>query len=98
MFRVTIDYIETEFTMEEVEQQVRRKYGDTASVTFSPATNTSESAMDFAIQKLVTKDQLNALFGTRELYPNFKRVLRSKALDKLTSTLDKVIEDNETKL
>lgn len=98
MFRVNIEYIEQDLTMEEVQELVRKKYGDAASVSFSPATTSDESALDFAIQKLVTKDQLTALFGTRELYPNFRRVIRERAITKISSLLDGVLEENERKL
>lgn len=98
MFRVTIEYIEQDLTMEEVADLVRRKYGDAASVSFSPATTDDASAIEFAIQKLVTKDQLKALFGTRELYPVSKQSIKSIALAKLTRVLDNVLEENERKL
>lgn len=98
MFRVNIEYIEQDLTMEEVADLVRRKYGDAASVTFSPATDTTESAIDFALQKLITKDQLNALFGTKELYPNFKRAIKDRALNIVSSAIDNVLEENERKL
>lgn len=98
MFRVTIDYIEQDLTMEEVEELVRKKYGDAASVSFSPATDQEDSAIEFALQKIVTKDQLNALFGTRELYPKFKKAVRERALSRVASLLDSVLEENERKL
>lgn len=97
MFRVTIDYIEQDLTMREVSELVHKKYGDTASVSFSPISTDNDSLIEFALQSLTTEQQLNALFGTKELYPNFKRVIREKALEKVSALLDKVLEENERK-
>lgn len=98
MFRVNIEYIEPDLTMEEVQEQTTRRYGDMASVTFSPTSDSVDSAIEFAIQKLITNKQLKALFDIKELYTVSRESLRAEAMSKLTARLEAVILENEAKL
>ena len=53
--------------------------------------------MYYALQQIVTGEQLNMLFDEGALYPIKLKELRSEILGRLTAELDEVIQDNEHK-
>ena len=96
--RVRISYQDTQsFNMEEVITQAKREYGKGVSVEVYPDSNLPHDMLYFAIQQMITQEQLSLLFDNKSFYESEIKKLRSEILYKVEEILDSVIIDNEGK-
>lgn len=97
--RVTIKYLDNDsLTTEEVVARAKHNYGDYVEVYVEPTSSKPIDMIYFAIQQLVTYDQLAILFDDKELYSTKVMSLKASVLEKLQRELSAVIKDNETKV
>lgn len=96
---VTINYHDREsFTVEEVVSAAKRNYGKNVSVTVSPESSKTNDILYFALQSVITQDQLSLFFDNQDTYAKEIHKLRADILYLVQETMDKVIIDNEAKL
>jgi hypothetical protein len=86
------------FLIEEIVKQAKTNYGAVASVKVLPESDTPIDYLYFALQRLITGDQLSILYESGDLYPKELDKLRNEILYKVGDVLNEVIMDNETKL
>ena len=86
------------FTSEEAIRRVKDLLGDFIEVKAYPSTTDPWDNIYFAIQQIITVDQLNLVFDEGPLYPEKVKEFRAKILAKLEAELDEVIKDNEEKV
>lgn len=97
--QVKLTYHDTEsFTVDEVIRQAKHNYGSNVSIEVSPESNSAVDILYFAIQQLITHEQLSLLFDSRGSYHQDIKKLRSETLYQIERVLDEVILDNETKV
>lgn len=97
--KVTIKYLDNDsLTAEEVVARAKRNYGDYVEVYVEPTSSKPLDMIYFAIQQLVTYDQLALLFDEKELYSTKSTILQAEVLAKLQRELSAVFKDNETKV
>ena len=85
------------FTSTEAIRRAKDVLGEYTDIKAYPSTTDPWDGVYFAIQQVITDDQLNYLFDEGALYPQKIKELRSKILGRLTEELDEVIKDNEYK-
>lgn len=96
---VTLTYNDREsFSVEEVISQARRNYGRNCSVTVTPESSKPFDILYFALQSIITQDQLSLFFDNGDTYSKELLKLRADVMYKIQETMDLVIKDNETKL
>lgn len=96
--RVTITYYdEDSLTVEEVEARAKRNYGKYVQVEVKPSSSSPQDYIYFALQQIITHEQLSLLFDDKSTYPTKIEELRSNALALLQQELSAVIKDNELK-
>lgn len=96
---VTISYHDREsFTIEEVISAARRNYGRNIEVTVTPESSKASDILYFALQSIITQDQLSIFFDNKDTYTKELQKLRSDIMYRIQETMDLVIVDNETKL
>lgn len=86
------------FTVEEVISQAKRNYGKNVSVNVSSESSKPSDILYFALQSIITQDQLSIFFDNKETYPKELSKLRADVLYRIQEVMDSVIIDNETKL
>jgi hypothetical protein len=86
------------FLIEEIVKQAKTNYGAAASVKVLPESDTPIDYLYFALQRLITGDQLSLLYESGELYPQHIDRLRNEILYKVGEVLNEVIIDNESRL
>jgi len=86
------------FTSEEAVRRAKDSLGEFAEVKAYPSTPDPWDNIYFAIQELITADQLDLIFDEGALYPEKLKVLRGTILSRLEDELDEVIRDNEKKV
>ncbi len=97
--RVTVKYHDLDsFLLEEVVQQAKRNYGDTASVTVLPESDTPIDYLYFALQRLITGDHITLLYESGPTYQQDLAKLRADIMYKVGEVLNDVIMDNEHKV
>jgi len=97
--QVTVSYYDNDsFLIEEVIRQAKTNYGNQAQVRVAPDSDTPIDHLYFALQRLITGDQLSLLYDSGAMYPKDLAKLRSEILRKITEVLDDVIIDNESRL
>lgn len=97
--QVTIEYTdETAFVSAEAEQNAKHLFGEHARVTVKPDSNDPEDIIYFGIQQLITSDQLSLLFDRDKVYNKEVVGLRAGAISKITTLLDQVLIDNESRV
>ena len=89
---------ETALNIEEVVKEAKRIHGKNVEVTVSPTSNMPYDLAYFAIQQLITNEQIALLFNNKETYQKDILALRSRIILKLNEVLDSVIIDNETRV
>ena len=96
---VNLSYNDREsFTVEEVVAQARRNYGRNVSVTVTPESSKASDILYFALQSIITQDQLSIFFDNKETYTKELGKLRADILYRVQEVMDLVIMDNESKL
>lgn len=97
--QVIVKYHDNEsFLLEEVVKQARTNYGAAASVRVLPESDTPIDYLYFALQRLITGDQLSLLYESGDQYPQHLDKLRAETLYKVGEVLNEVLMDNEHKL
>jgi hypothetical protein len=96
---VTITYHDREsFTVEEVVSAAKRNYGKNVSVSVSAESSKANDILYFALQSLITQDQLSIFFDNKDTYQKELQKLRADVIYMVQETMDSVIIDNEAKL
>lgn len=96
---VTIIYHDREaFTIEEVISNAKRNYGKNVAVSVSAESSKPYDLLYFAIQSLITQDQLSLFFDDKNTYTKELQKLRADIIYQVQEALDSVIIDNEAKL
>jgi hypothetical protein len=97
--KVTITYFDYDsLTKEEILRQAKHNYGDNVEVKIEPVSNDPWDMLHFALQNLITYDQLGLLFDSGPLYKEKLVELKLALLDKVERELDNVTLDNEEKV
>jgi len=97
--KVRVTYYDSDsLTVEEVVATAKRNYGEFTEVEVFPESNDPLDIIYFGLHKLATYDQLSLLFDAGALYPEKLKDLRSELGSKITSILDQVLRDNETRV
>jgi len=97
--KVELDYIDDSGTPEsEIRANLAKLFGDTTKVSISPTSMNPEACISFGISKLITDFQLQEWFDEPErVYQRRILTKRKQILELLTSILDTIIIDNESK-
>jgi hypothetical protein len=96
---VTISYHDRDsFTAEEVISTARRNYGRNATVTVSAESSKPNDLLYFALQNLITQEQLSLFFDNKDTYAKELQKFRADIIYLVQETMDNVIIDNEAKL
>lgn len=96
---VNISYHDREsFTVEEVIAAAKRNYGKNVSVSVTPESSKPSDILYFALQSLITQDQLSLFFDDKNTYTKELQKLRAEIIYRVQETLDSVIMNNEEKL
>lgn len=97
--KVKIEYIDTNsLAAEEIVANMKKRFGDSASVTVLPDSLDTFNLMYFAIQGFITDRQLEAYFHEHQLYGKKCGELLDQVIDLVTEVTAKVIRDNERRL
>lgn len=97
--KVTITYNDdSAFTVEEIVKQATNNYGKRASVEVTADSAHPHDLIYFALQAIITHQQLSLLYDDKFGYSTSIQKLRTDTLYKLSEILDTVIIDNESKI
>jgi hypothetical protein len=97
--QVTIKYHDdSALTPDEVVAHAKRMYGQSATIRVLPDSPDTYSLLYFAIQKIITNDQIDALFHDKALYPESVDKLKNKAYKAFEEALVQVLRDNEERI
>jgi len=97
--KVTITYHDNDaFTAEEVVKQAEHNYGKAAKVEIMPESTKAHDLVYFALQQIVTHEQLSLLYDDKFGYQASLQKLRNETLYKMGEILDQVIIDNESRV
>jgi len=97
--KVTITYYDhASLTKEEVIRNAKELYGEYTEVTVAPETNEPIDMIYFAIQQLLTYEQLSLLFDNEHVYETKIAELKSRMLGTIAKELDSVIKDNKVRV
>ncbi len=96
---VTIKFTDDQsLTVEEIVSQAVHNYGKAVDVTVQPDSKMPHDWIYFALQKIITHQQLGYLYDDKHTYHKNIQKLRSETLYKVTEILDQVLIDNEAKV
>lgn len=99
MTKVVVTYHDREsFTVDEIIAAAKRNYGSNAHVDVSPESAKPKDFLYFAIQGLITHEQLSLFFNDKNTYNTELLKLRKEILEVVREVMDTVIIDNEAKL
>lgn len=97
--KITLTYFDEEsFTKEEVIKQAIYNYGKAVDVHIMPDSTKPHDLIYFAIQQIITHQQLSMLYDDKLGYQSSIQNLRNETLYKITEIIDQVIIDNESKV
>lgn len=97
--KVAITYHDNDsFTTEEVVKLAHHNYGKSAKIEVSADSAAPHDTIYFALQQMVTPQQLTLLYDSKYTYNKDIKMLRAETLMKLEEILDTVIIDNEAKV
>ncbi len=97
--KVTITYYDADsLTIEEVVARAKHTYGDFVEVSVQPTSNKPSDMLYFALQQMLTHEQLSIFFDDKNQYPTRLGKLRSETLAAVQKELSAVIKDNEIKV
>lgn len=86
------------YTVEEVVHQAVSIYGKNVQVKVSPESFAAHDMIYFALQQMLTHEQLSCLFDKKSDYQSEIAKIRSSALYKVEEILNQVLIDNEAKI
>lgn len=96
---VKIEYHDdSSITAEEIVRQATHTYGKLAQVSIMPDSLKPHDMIYFALQQIMTHQQLSMLYDSKEAYQVNIKKLRAETLYKIEEILDQVIIDNEEKI
>lgn len=96
--QVTIKYLDnSSFTKEEAVRRAVHNYGKFASVEVYPDSTNAHDFLYFAVQQMITHEQLSLLFDKNSDYNSGIDRLRKETLYKIAEIVDTVLIDNESK-
>ena len=95
MAKVIITYQEEHLTPEEINSQAKQFYGDNCLVEVQPTSLEPEHLILYAIDQLITDEQVNLMFNDKILYHDKMKEFRKKWNNYLQFKLNAVIMDNE---
>ena len=96
--KVTIQYYDEEsLTIEEVISRAKSNYGSFVEVDVQPSSNKPKDIIYFALQQMITHEQLSLLFDNKAVYPTKLAQLKAEVLADVMHELSSVIKDNEIK-
>lgn len=97
--KVTITYHDTDsLTREEILNDVKSRYGSGASVSITPPSGEPWDLIYFALQNILTYDQLTAFYDGGPLYEQKLADIKSSIISRFNDELNLVIKDNESKI
>lgn len=97
--QVTISFHDSEsFTKEEVVRQAVHNYGKHIKVEVLPDSTNAHDLAYFAVQQMLTHQQLSIIYDKTSSYQKDLAKLRAEVLSKLVEIVDAVIVDNESKV
>lgn len=97
--KVTIVYFDHDsMAVEEVVSRAVHNYGDDVQVTVEPESFSTSDILYFCMQKVVTHDQLAALFDEPHKYQDVLEEIKAKATNLAVAELERVIKDNEIRV
>lgn len=97
--KVTITYYDYDsLTKEEIIRQAKHNYGEHVEVKVEPDSNSPTDMLHFALQSIVTYDQLSLFFDAGPLYRDKLLEVKASLLDRVEKELDNIILDNEEKV
>lgn len=96
---VTIKYHDdVSLTIEEIVKQATVNYGNMATVEVTASSQLPHDQIYWAIQQIVTHEQISKIFDKSCNYNAEISKIKSKLLSDITEILDQVILDNEAKV
>ena len=99
MPNVTIQYQDdSSLTVEEIVRQAISNYGDKTVVEITASSQLPHDQIYWAIQQIVTKEQISAMFDRTGSYQVSLHIIKQKALKDIVEILDQDIQDNEAKV
>lgn len=97
--KITITYHDSEaLTAEEVVRQAAHNYGKQARVEIMPESTKPHDLIYFALQQIITHQQLSLLYDDKLGYQASIQKLRNETLYKVEEILSQVIIDNESRV
>lgn len=97
--KVLLKYHDHEsFTVDEIIRQAKHNYGSNVAIEVYPESNNAEDILYFAIQQIISHEQISLLFDSKSSYHVDIKKLRSEVLYRIEQVLNEVILDNETKV
>lgn len=98
--KITVEFEDnTSFTAEEAIASNKHAFGNNTVVKTGPRNSTPEAHIYYAVQNLITQDQIEAYFELYpHLYPQKLEEIKSNLLVTISDIIDSVIEDNEKKV
>jgi hypothetical protein len=96
--KVKLSYYDTvSLTIDEVVKQAKHDHGPGVTVEVYPESNTPSDILYFALQQMITVEQLSLFYSSGSTYQQDLKKLKSDILFKIEEILDEVILDNEHK-
>lgn len=97
--QVTITYHDNDsLLIEEVVRQAKNNYGERTNISIAPESDTPIDHLYFALQRLITGEQLTLLFDSGATYQKDLEKLRAETLYKVGEVLNEVLMDNEHRI
>lgn len=97
--KVVITYYDNNsLTKEEIIRQAKHNYGEYVDVSVYPISDDPWDMISFALQRLITYDQIGLYFNSQHNYEEKLSELEESIKEKLSKELKHVLVDNENKL
>ena len=97
--KITLTYHDSEaLTSEEVVRNAVHNYGKRVQVDIMPESTKPHDLIYFALQQIITHQQLSLLFDDKLGYQSSIQKLRNETLYKVEEILSQVIIDNESRV
>lgn len=95
--KVKLSYYDNQsLTIDEIVKQARLDYGPSVAIEVLPESNIPNDILYFALQQIVTHEQLSLLYSGDSYQQDIKK-LRSEILFRVEEVLNDVIIDNEAR-
>lgn len=97
--KVEIEYQDLDaLAPEEIVARAKRLFGKTTRVRVSPDSSEPYNLMYFAIQQLVTSDQVTSYIDDGVMYKTNLEKIKNEAREQFENILEHVVSDNEIRL